>query len=340
MSLASFIVSQAGPLVTVQDGGRPRLLRFGVPASGPMDRASFAIANAALGNAATAPAIEVSVGGVTLECIEGSVTFAVAGGGFQVALDQLSLGSWCVATIRAGSRLVIKPGGWGSWAYLAFAGQLHAQRWLGSVSTHAASGLGGGRLAVGQRLIVENAEIREQRSGDIARLVTAQPRGAIRVVLGPQDRFFSPGKIDALLSQPFALTDAYDRMGVRLAGPSLHPNATLDMPSEAIVRGSIQVSGDGVPTVLLADHQTTGGYPKIATIISDDLDGFVQLRSGSPLRFASITPEAAIQAARAGRHAQEQFLASLRDPAASLTQKLLSLNLIDGVVNASESPRV
>lgn len=107
------------------------------------------------------------------------------------------------------------------------------------------------------------------------------------------------------------LTDAYDRMGVRLSGPPLPPNAPLDMPSDPVVRGSVQVAGDGVATVLLADHQTTGGYPKIATILSNDLDGFVQLRSRNPVRFEAITAAAAISALRTRRAAQATYLSKL-----------------------------
>jgi biotin-dependent carboxylase-like uncharacterized protein len=340
MATASFTVAQVGPLVTVQDSGRARLMRFGVPASGPMDRFAFAIANAALGNTTASPAIEISMGGLALECLEGHVTVAVAGGGFQVAIDRQSFGSWIVATIGAGSRLIVRPGAWGSWTYLAFAGRLRADPWLGSVSTHGPSGFGGGRLALGQRVVVDDAELREERLGEIPCPVSARPRDSIKIVLGPQDRFFAAETIAALCSQRFTLTDAYDRMGVRLAGPSLRPNAALDMPSEAIVRGSIQVSGDGVPTVLLADHGTTGGYPKIATVVSGDLDGFVQLRSHGTVAFTRITPEAAVQAARSQRQAHEQFLTGLQSRARSLTQRLFSLNLIDGVIDATERERL
>ncbi len=311
MADAVFTVVEVGPHVSFQDVGRPGLMRFGVPASGPMDRGAFAIANAALGNTGAMQAIEISMGGLVLECLEGSVTLAIAGGGFQVTLDQAALGSWQVMTIHAGSRLAIKAGPWGSWTYLAFAGALCAKRWLGSISTHGPSGGGGGRLTLGQRLVIENAGIRGDREGIITCPVSARPRHAVKVVLGPQDRFFAPETIETLLSQPFMLTTAYDRMGVRLAGPTLRPSAPLDMPSEAIVRGSVQVSGDGVATVLLADHQTTGGYPKIATIISDHLDGFVQLRARNQVTFSSITPEAAIEAARTRHRLDEQFMARL-----------------------------
>lgn len=312
MASASFTVAQAGPLVTVQDRGRQRMMRFGVPASGPMDRGSFAIANAALGNPAGSPAIEISRGGLALDCTEGSLTIAVAGGGFRVAIDDAGHGSWLVATIHAGSRLSIRPGPWGSWTYLAFAGRLRATPWLGSLSTHALTGLGGGRVTAGQSIDIEDAERRDDRTGEIPCPVSARPRALVKVVLGPQDRFFAPESMDRLLSQPFTLTDSYDRMGVRLAGPSLRPAAALDMPSEPILRGSIQVAGDGIPTVLLADHQTTGGYPKIATIVSHHLDGFAQLRSRGQVAFTAITPQAAIDAARTRHLAEQRFLAGLQ----------------------------
>lgn len=312
MAAAVIEIVQAGPLVTVQDGGRPGLMRYGVPASGPMDRGAFAIANAALGNADGAAGIEVSVGGLTLDCVEGRVTVALAGGGFRATLDGREHPSWIVAELGAGMRLTIKPGLWGSWTYLAFAGRLDAKPWLGSVSTHGPSGFGGGRLAAGRRLVIADAERREERIGEIDCPVTARPRHAVKVVLGPQDRFFSAETIETLLSRAFTLTDAYDRMGVRLAGPSLKPDAVLDMPSEPIVRGSIQVAGDGVAAVLLADHQTTGGYPKIATILSDHLDGFAQLRSRAQVAFSAISPQAAVEAARTRRLLTARYLARLR----------------------------
>ena len=261
------------------------------------------------------PAIEVSIGGLALECVEGAVTVAVAGGGFLVSLDGAPFGSWFVATIRSGSRLSIRIGPWGSWTYLAFAGRLQASTWLGSASTHSISGFGGGRLVAGQRLTVEDAEVRQQRVAEVPCPVWARPREHVGVVLGPQERFFPPEAIDLLLSKPYALTNSYDRMGVRLSGPSLKPSATLDMPSEGLSKGSIQVAGDGVPTILLADHQTTGGYPKIATIASHQLDGLAQRRPRQSIRFASVAPRSAIEAGRTRRRMQELFLERLREGA-------------------------
>ena len=312
MATASFMVVQAGPHTSIQDGGRIGHMRFGVPASGPMDRQSFAAANTALGNPAGQTAIEVSMGGLVLDCTEGTISFAVAGGGFRVTLGDTQLPAWTVATIAAGQRLSIRPGGWGNWTTLAFAGHIQAKRWLGSTATHALSGFGGGTLALGGRIAIADAEVRKNREGEIPLPPPPPARSSVRVVLGPQDRFFEPAAIKTFLSKTFTLTDAYDRMGVRLSGPKLGLASALDMPSEAIVRGSVQVAGDGVATVLLADHQTTGGYPKIATILGPDLDGFVQLRSHIGVRFEAVEPPAAIAALRASTAAKESYLEILK----------------------------
>lgn len=309
--MIKFDILQSGPQVTLQDGGRAGLLRYGVPASGPMDRFAFAVANLALGNPANSTAIEISRGGLSVQCKQGIISFAVAGGDFQISIDNQPLSAWCVADLQAGQTLTIRPGRWGNWCYLAFAGTITANSWLGSSATHGPSGLGGGALTKGGILTVENAQHRPDRHARLACPVSARPRHRVRVVAGPQSRFFSPDTLAMLLSNPFTLTDAYDRMGVRLSGPPLHPNASLDMPSEAISRGSIQVAGDGVATVLLADHQTTGGYPKIATILSDDLNGFVQLRSRSIVTFEAITAQAAIASARTRNAARLRYFSQI-----------------------------
>jgi len=338
MARARFAIKTVGPLLTIQDHGRYGFLRYGVPESGPMDRDAFEIAHAALGYDPGGAAIEVSLGGIALECVEGSVTLAiVVGGGFTITLDKTAVGSWSVVNVSAGSSVTIRPGPWGSWTYVAFTGRLVANAWLGSCSTHASSGFGGGVITKGQLLEIEDAELREERAREIVCPAWAKPRTQVDVVFGPQDRYFSEEKRERLASEPFALTDAFDRMGVRLSGPRLEPDAALDMPSEPAVCGSIQISGDGVPTVLLADHQTTGGYPKIATVVSDQVGGLVQHRSRSQISFRRVEPEAAVQELRARREQMTVFLASLRAKPTTLLHRLMSVNLIDGVTGASDA---
>lgn len=332
MTDAAFSVSFAGPLVTVQDAGRPGNMRYGVPTSGPMDRLAFDAANAALGNAAGQSAIEISLGGLMLHCTQGAVTVAITGGDFVVEHAGQKTGSWTILTVHNGEKLAIRAGQAGSWAYLAFAGALDAPVWLGSHATHASSGFGGGALQAGQSLVISEPEIRDNRCGDIVRPHFI-PSGPVRIVKGPQDQHFSEGAVDCLISETFKVTDAYDRMGMRLKGPALNLDGALSIPSEPIVRGSIQVSGDGVPTVLLADHQTTGGYPKIATVISCDTDSLVQFRAGQSVRFVSISSQQAIEHVRAYRTQQTQYLAHISVARGSLEQRLMQENLIHGFVD-------
>jgi biotin-dependent carboxylase-like uncharacterized protein len=297
-------VLAVGPQVSIQNAGRPGLMRFGVPHSGPMDRASFAIAQAALGQSHDAPVIEVSRGGLCLECLAGPISLSIAGGGF--------VGSWQVLTLSAGDRLDIRPGPWGSWCYIAFAGDLRAKDWLGSTATHALSNLGGGALQPGQILSIEAPETHPNRA--IPCPVWARPRRSLRAIAGPQDRFFSAQALQDLTQARFQLSDAYDRMGIRLRGPSLAPTDALQIPSEPVLRGSVQVAGDGAATILLADHQTTGGYPKIATVIDTDLDAFAQCRPHQTVTFTLVTPDAAIALIRQQHTKIARLLERLKPP--------------------------
>lgn len=328
MTSARFHVVSAGPLVSFQDEGRFGSLRFGVPASGPMDRLGHAAANLAIGNGRNATAIEVSMAGVILECIAGPVTVAIAGGGFRLAQPGPWQDPWLVTTLEAGDRLAVEMGEWGSWAYVAFAGEVEADRWLGSTATHAPSGFGGGVLGTGQVITIDQARSEPERDGPIPVPDFAHPLDVVPVVLGPQRQRFVDEATADLLDHRYELTEAYDRMGVRLSGPELALNDALSIPSEPIVRGSIQVAGDGVPTVLLADHQTTGGYPKIATVVSSELDRFSQRRAGDRIRFTSVTPAEAIELSRARAAESNHYLDAIVEPARTLAQRLMHHNLI------------
>ena len=311
MTTAVLRVLQSGPHVSWQDAGRRGKMRFGVPQSGPMDRVALAAANLAAGNAAHSAAIEISLGGLIVECLSGRLTLAVAGGGFLVETDDHRPGSWSTLPLRAGQRLTIRPGHWGCWTYLALAGQPRLSTWLGSSATHIPSGRGGGRLVTGQEIVVDDPRASDDPPRPIPCPVWARPRDEIHVVTGPQDRFFDADVIGMFYANAFALTGAYDRMGVRLSGPRLHSTQALAIPSEPIMRGSVQVAGDGVPTVLLADHQTTGGYPKIATIIDDDMDGFVQLRPNDAVGFRQVTAQQAVRIARQRATSTNTYLHAL-----------------------------
>jgi allophanate hydrolase len=307
------------------------MMRFGVPASGPMDRLAHAAANVAVGRPQNATAVEISVGGLELVCATGEVTCCVAGGDFQVSHAGAVTRSWCVRTLRARDVLSVRPGRRGSWAYLAFAGELACDQWAGRTATHSMSGLGGGSLAVGSTILVRDAKVAEAREGDlvVAEWVGSRPR--VRVVLGPQTAQFEPEAIEALLNHEFTVTPAFDRMGMRLAGPALALSNALSIPSEPIVRGSIQVGGDGVASILLADHQTTGGYPKIATILSCDTDGVSQLRPHDHLAFQAVDVGESIRLVRSHARSAQDFLKAVAITRGTLSDRLMRENLISGV---------
>jgi biotin-dependent carboxylase-like uncharacterized protein len=333
MSTARFKVVFAGPLVSYQDAGRRGHMRYGVAASGPMDRFAHAAANTLILEPRSSTCIEVSLGGLVLECLEGEVTVALAGGSFAFECGGTKSERWCARTVSRGDKVSVRAGAWGSWSYLAFAGELKTRRWLEHSATHSIAGLGGGSLSPGDEFEVSEPVVRDGRVGEVEGPDFAIPGRHTRIVVGPQDHHFQPDALEHLRSEPFRVTEAFDRMGMRLDGPVLQLTDALSIPSEPVIRGSIQVSGDGVPTILLADHQTTGGYPKIATVVSCEIDRLTQQRSGGLLAFQSISPDEAIALTRAHHEQIEFYLEALAAPRTSLEERLMSLNLISGAVS-------
>ncbi|HID48737.1 MAG TPA: biotin-dependent carboxyltransferase family protein [Chromatiales bacterium] len=333
---AVFQVGFAGPFVSVQDAGRPGYMRYGVPASGPMDRAAFQVLRHALDQDEGFTALEVSVGGLALTCSEGSVTAGVVGGEFTVLRDGTPQPAWSVFTLEAGQSLTIRSGPSGSWCYLGFAGQIESQSWLGSQAMHLTSGLCGRPLTAGDMLRVTDPRVRRDLHAALPTPEFFRFSGRVRAVSGPQNHLFPSDVLAAFSREPFGITQDYDRMGMRLTGPKLHPRDALSIPSEALVRGSVQVPGHGDPLVLLADHQTTGGYAKIATVITADQDRLAQARSGDQVRFDPVSVDEAIVATRKERDRLDAYIAAIPDWRGSVGDRLLRVNLISGVI--AESP--
>lgn len=325
-------IEAAGPLTSVQDRGRPGWRRFGVPPSGPVDRRAFAAAIAALGLGDDAAAIEVSHGGLTIVGADVPLAIALTGAS-AAAIDGVEIGGWCIATLPPAARCRIRIER-GNWGYLAVAGGLDAPAWLGSRSTHLIAALGGGSLAAGDTLRVGDPR------DDLAAAAVAQPPDAAptvaRVVLGPQQRFFDDAALACLTAEPFAASARFDRMGMVLDGPALLPKR-IDMPSEPAIRGALQVDGDGRVSLLTADHQTTGGYPRIAVVVEPDIDRLAQLPAGARVQFEVVEPDEAIALTRAAALRDAAWLAGIA-AGRRARPSMLSVNLIDGVVDAlSES---
>lgn len=333
---AVFQVEQVGPFVSLQDVGRFGYARFGVTKSGPMDRLGHQLTNFALGKHEHSSAIEVSQGGLKLKCIEGKLTAALGGGCFSITLDGRELAPWSIFTLQEGSVLKIRSGDWGSWCYLSFLGDIVAKDWLGSQSVHQSSNLCGLPYKQGDKIIVENVKSSSDISGEFFDPESLKPSREIRIVQGPQDQYFDDISISKLYLTDFKLTSDYDRIGVRLNGEKLKINQALDMPSEPVARGSIQVPGHGDPICLLADHQTTGGYPKIATIISADQDNMAQKRVADTVTFVKTEVSDAIAIARQRQSAIAAIKEEILSNRASFLHKLWSSNLISGVVSSSQ----
>lgn len=336
MAEARLLVRAVGPMVSIQDTGRLGHLRYGVCASGPMDRFAYACAVAAVLSEHDSAVIEISLGGLVLECVSGEITIALAGACFSVSLNNQTLSSWCVATLGPGDVLTVRAGDWGSFSYLGFAGQLQCESWLNSSATHTLSGFGGGSLHQGQELVIDSTAVLGDREGSLPIPEIAQPVHRLQVVKGPQDKYFTEKSIDDFFNTTYTLSAAYDRMGVQLDGQQLRMHDALSIPSEPVLRGSVQVSGDGSPTILLADHQTTGGYPKIATLVSTDADRLVQLRSGQSVKFISIRPDEAVQITREVSASRADYIEQLKQPRETLEHQLMRHNLIDGAVTGHE----
>ena len=288
-------VIDGGLATTVQDQGRAGYRRFGISAAGALDAPSAARANAAVGNAADAALLECAVVGPALRFLR-PVRFALAGADLGARLERPDLGDW---PVPAATAVLARPGNVlrfagrtrGCRAYVAFAGGLDVPVLLGSRSTDLTASFGGheGRaLRTGDLLAVGSvagafpaSESHGTACGDAA---------TVRVVQGPQDDHFAPETIERFLAVEWAVATTSDRAACRMTGPRLEHAGATEIASEGMVPGSIQVPPDGQPIVMLADGPTTGGYPKIATVVSADLPLLAQVLPGSGrVRFTCAT---------------------------------------------------
>ncbi len=294
MSRRELRVLKPGLLSTVQDLGRWGCQALGVPVSGAMDGISHRLANALVQNPPSAATIEITLTGPEIRA-EQSVVVAVAGATFALSVDGRPVPHQAAFRVAAGSVLRFGERGGGTRAYLAVAGGIDTPLVLASRSTHLVSRMGGldGRaLRPGDTLPV-GVPAETDLPPAAAAAWTAWPPPAspttLRVILGPQDAWFTRMAIDALLRASFRISPQSNRMGFRLEGPILHTANPAEPLSEPVPCGAIQVPSGGTPILLMADRQTAGGYPKIATVIAADLPVAGQLGPGDVVHFAACT---------------------------------------------------
>ncbi len=280
-----------GPQTTVQDLGRRGQLRYGIPPSGPVDRRSFVLANRLVGNPDGAAGLECAFTGPRFE-VTGSTAMAVTGGAAAVCVNGREAPRWATIPLRAGDTVKFGVARAGVRTYVAFAGGIDVPPVLGSRATYLRGRLGGvqGRALVAGDVLPLGPAPAAARPRRVK--AAAQPEldgeTVARVVLGPQrDRFTADG-IAAFLGGPYEMRAESDRMGARLAGPRIGHARGHDIISDGTALGSVQVPGDGQPIVLLVDHQSTGGYTKIATVCSFDIGRIAQTKPRQRVRFTAV----------------------------------------------------
>ena len=337
-------IVQPGIGTTVQDRGRAGHRHEGIPLSGWLDAPLAEAANALVGNAAGQAVLELRGMGTELRIQTGPVRVAMAGAISAKWLRQdgppATLTAWQSATLQTGDRLALGVAETGC-AYLAVEGGLHLPAPLGSRSSYWRAGLSGlqGRpFQPGDLLPCSTSsqtDYKEWRTPEPWEL----PTGPIRVMLGPQHDHFLPEAIATFETEEWLATAEQDRMGLRLSGAALaHASAAAaDIVSDAVTPGAIQVPANGRPIILMADSQTVGGYPKIATVISADLPRLAHLKPGTPLRFQIVSGAQARQALQAQQQAWMQWLRRREPflpPGFIDEEALYCCNLVSGMLRA------
>jgi antagonist of KipI len=264
-----------------------------------MDPVSFRLANALVGNTRTAAALEVTLLGPELE-FEDERMLAISGAEFDVAVDGKPVPLNAPFVVSSGSRLRFGVRQHGARAYVAISGGIATPPVLGSRATHvigAMGGLDGRPLRAGDGLPLGQTTRTQATAHATTRIVPLPDRHArVRVMAGPQAEYFAADALDVLQSAPYTIGPQSDRMGFRLEGPRLSHARGADIISDATPLGVLQVPASGQPIVLMADRQTTGGYPKIATVISADIAIAGQLGPGDRISFVACSAAEAMAA--------------------------------------------
>lgn len=293
----SITVLNPGLLTTVQDLGRIGYQQFGVSVSGVMDPRSATIANILVGNPDGEAVLECTMMGPHLQFDQANC-IAITGGDLGPTLDGKPIANYRAIKVDAGQVLRFTAPKTGCRAFIAFAGGLDIPEVMGSRSTYMKAKIGGFQ---GRKLEKDDVIGFRAPKADLKNLVNRylspefvpRPQYTIRVVLGPQDDYFTREGVDTFLSQVYIVTPEFDRMGCRLEGPVIQHKDGGDIISDGIAFGAIQIPSSGKPIIMLGDRQTTGGYTKIANVISMDFRILAQLKAGDKVRFEKVSVQAA-----------------------------------------------
>jgi len=303
------LVREPGLFTTVQDLGREGFGPMGVSPSGAADAVSLRFGNRLVGNAEGAAGLEMTLLGGTFAFPDGAV-LTLTGSDFGATLDTKSVQLWTAFEAKPGQTLKLGPTQTGARCYLCVRGGIEVKAFLGSASTHILGGLGGfeGRaLRKGDVLTIGASSGSARKRKLSARVVKGmQPRKILRVTPGPQDDWFPEASRRVFYESAYRVAEETNRMGIRLQGASVAKATEGELTSEGVSLGAVQVPEGGLPIILFVEQQTTGGYPKIANVISADFHSLGQLRPRDEVRFERVDWETARNLLRE----QEQLQAS------------------------------
>jgi biotin-dependent carboxylase-like uncharacterized protein len=286
--MSRLVIASIGPASSVQDSGRPGSQRYGLTPGGAMDRLALAAANCLVGNELLAAAIEIGPFGASFTSRDGAVRVAITGAPRNVDISGRLVALETSVTLKDGETLTLGFARGGAFSYLAIEGGIKGEPVFGSLAVNARAGLGSPYprpLQAGDEFTVDAASSAPERRIELPK----SPSAPIRVVLGPQDDEFDDANKALFLGSDWKISATSDRMGYRLEGPVIKHLHGHNIVSDGTVNGSIQVPGNGAPIVLMMDRGTSGGYPKIATVISADLGRFAQISAGTVFRFKAVS---------------------------------------------------
>lgn len=329
MSADMLEILEPGLLTTVQDRGRYGYQRYGVPVSGAMDVFALRAANALAGNDDNAACLEMTVLGPRVQFLA-DTWIAITGGDLSPALDGNPIPGWQTVRVSKGSVLSFRGPSDGMRAYLAAAGGIDVPVVMGSRSTYVKASLGGleGRALrakdVLRTLEPEGDFVQRSLTGGFPQPVYGSEH-ELRIVLGPQDSAFTQEGINTFLRSRYTVSMQSDRMGYRLEGDKIEHVSGADIISDGTALGAVQVPGSGQPIILLADRGTTGGYTKIATVISADISRLAQAMPGNTVTFKAVS----VEEAQAVLPERESALQAIRESTGSAQVGKLGV-IVDG----------
>lgn len=292
MENAVIKVVKPGLSTSIQDLGRVGYQQFGMVVAGAMDPFALQIGNILVGNPREAAGIEVVIMGPKLKFLQDTV-IAICGANLSPKLDGKAISMWHSEIVEKGQELSFGKPIDGSYAYIAVGGGITTDKLMGSRSTYVKAkigGLTGDYLAEGDRLPAGEPKFDKAGRSLLPHLIPNYTKSKrMRVILGPDQHAFTKAGLHTFLSETYRITTKTDRMGTRLEGKAIEHAAGADIISDAILPGTVQVPASGLPIILLADRQPTGGYTRIATVISEDIPRIAQSFPGKEISFEAVS---------------------------------------------------